>query len=105
MRGRSNNKGLLGAVLIGLGCGLTAAGLALVIPACADWSLNWLDEAFRRSREGMQDAAATLGDAAGRAQERFQHHFGEAAKSARNAASVAAGAVESAARHVREHTS
>lgn len=105
MRNRCSNKGLLGAILIGVGCGITAAGLALVIPACADWSLSWMDEAFRRSREGMQGAAATLGDVAGRAQERFQHHFGEAAKSARNATSVAAGAVESAARHVREHTS
>lgn len=99
-----SSKGVIGAVLIGVGCGFAAAGLALVIPACADWSLGWIDEAFRRGREGMQGAAATIGDVADRAQERFQHHFGEAAKGARNVTAVAAGAVESAARHVRERT-
>lgn len=101
----SSNKGLLGAILIGVGVGLTAAGIALIVPACANWSLGWLEEAVTRSRKGMEGAASTLGDFAGRAQERFQHHFQEATKTARNATSVAAGAVESAARHVREHTS
>ena len=102
---QSSNKGLLGAILIGVGCGFTAAGLALLIPACADWSLGWLDDAFRRSREGVQGAAATLGEVAGRAQEQFTQRFSEAAKGARNVTAVAAGAVESAARHVRERTS
>jgi len=104
MKNKSNN-GLIGAVLIGIGCGLTAAGVALLVPACANWSLGWLGEGIRRSREGVEGAAASLGQFAGRTRHQFQHHFGEAAKTARGATSKAAGAVESAARQVRERTS
>lgn len=100
-----SNKGVIGAVLIGVGVGLTAAGVALLIPACANWSVSLFDQAFRRSRESVEGAAGALGEFAGRAQERFQHHFGEATKRASKATSVAAGAIENAARHVREHTS
>ncbi len=102
---RNSNKGVIGAVLIGIGCTLTAAGLALVIPACASWSAEWLDQVFRRGRDRVGDAASTIGDLAGRAQQQLQHHAGEAAKKARGATAVAAGALESAARHVREQVS
>ncbi|MBV8550749.1 MAG: hypothetical protein JOY54_05570 [Acidobacteriaceae bacterium] len=98
---RSSNHGVLGAVLIGLGCGLTAAGLVLVIPACAKWSLGMMEEAIRRGRESVEEAAATFGQFAGRT----QHRFEEAAKTARSATYKAAGAVESAAHKVREYTS
>ncbi|MBV8071987.1 MAG: hypothetical protein JO270_18910 [Acidobacteriaceae bacterium] len=101
----NSNRGLLGAILIGVGVGLTATGLALVIPACVSWGSGIFEEAFRRGRERVEDAKATFGEFAGRAQERVQHHVEQATKNARNVTSVAAGAVESAARHVREHTS
>lgn len=98
---RNSNRGTLGAILIGIGCGLTTAGLVLVIPACANWSAGLFGDAFQRGRESLENAASSLGDIAGRAQQRF----GDAAKVARNTTAKAAGAVESAARHVREYTS
>jgi hypothetical protein len=100
MRTKSNN-GVIGAILIGAGVGLTAAGLVLIIPACMNWSAGLMEQAVRRGREGFDHATSTLGDFAGRAQTRF----GEAAKAAKSTTSKAAGAVESTARHVREYTS
>lgn len=95
-----STSGWLGAVLIGVGCGLTAAGLTLVIPAAANWSWRRAEEAFDKGRGHLEDAASLFGEVAGRAQQRF----GEAAKTARQTTSKAAGAVETAARHVREFT-
>ncbi len=100
MRNTSKN-GVVGAVLIGVGCGLTVAGLVLVIPACANWSLSLTEQAWRRGRESVENAAASLGEFAGRTQQRFE----DAAKTAKSTTSKAAGAVETAARHVREYTS
>ena len=100
MRSTSKN-GIAGAVLIGVGCGLTVAGLVLVIPACANWSLSLTEQAWRRGRESVENAAASLGEFAGRT----QHRFEEAAKTAKSSTAKAAGVVESAARHVREYTS
>lgn len=93
-------SGWLGAAMIGVGCGLAAAGVALVIPVVANWSLRRAEEYLERGRKSVEGAAAMFGDVAGRA----QHHFGEAAKKARHHTSKAAGAVETAARHVREFT-
>ena len=100
MKSQSNN-GVIGAVMIGAGIGLATAGLMLVVPVCMDWSAGLFDQAIRRGRESVGNAAAAVGDFAGHAQTRF----GEAAKTARGHASRAAGAVETAARHVREYTS
>lgn len=97
----SSKNGVIGAVLIGVGCGLTVAGLVLVVPACANWSLSLTEQAWRRGRDSVENAAASLGEFAGRA----QHRFEEAAKTAKVTTARAAGAVESAARHVREYTS
>ncbi len=100
MRSESNN-GVVGAVLIGVGVGLAAAGVALVVPACMNWSAGMLEQAVRRGKESVGTAAASLGDFAGHAQSRFS----EAAKSAKTTTSRAAGAVETAARNLREYTS
>jgi hypothetical protein len=95
-----SNSGVIGAILIGTGVGLTAAGLVLVIPACLNWSAGIVEQAIRRGRESLDQATTTLGDLAGRAQTRF----GEAAKAAKATTAKAAGAVETGARHVREYT-
>ncbi len=100
MKMKSNNSAT-GAILIGLGVGLTAAGLVLVIPACMNWSAGLVEQAVRKGRESVGSAAASLGDFAGHAQSRF----GEAAKTAKSTTSKAAGTVETAARHIREFTS
>ncbi|MBV8895154.1 MAG: hypothetical protein JO051_01480 [Acidobacteriaceae bacterium] len=100
---KNSGNGLLGAALIGVGLGLTAVGVALVIPACTNWSLGLLDEAVRRGRDtlnsGMETAASVAGNLSGRAQKKFS----EASKTARHHTVKAATAVENAARQVREH--
>jgi hypothetical protein len=97
----TSRTGLIGAALIGLGCGLAAFGAAMVVPACANFSLNLMGQAFQKGRESVESAAASLGELTGRAQHRFQ----EAAKNAKGTTARAAGAVENAARHVREYAS
>jgi hypothetical protein len=97
----NSNQGLLGAVFIGLGCGLAAVGVALVVPACANWSLSLADRALRRGREAVGSAADTFAEVAGSASQ----HFDAAAKAARVTTVKAAGAVESVARQVREYAS
>ena len=94
-------SGIIGATLIGVGCGLTAMGIALVIPACSAWSLGFIEQALRKSREGAGNAAEFLGDIAGRTHQ----HFSQAAKTAKSTTSKAAGVVENAARQVRQYTS
>jgi hypothetical protein len=98
---RTGNSGLIGAALIGVGCGLTAIGVALVVPACASWSLGFAEQAIKKGKEGAANVAETLGDIAGKA----QHHFGEAAKTAKTHTAKAAGVVEDAARSLREYAS
>ena len=101
----TSRTGLIGAVLIGLGCGLTMVGIAMVVPACTNWSLGVMEEAVRRGRDslssGMESAASLAGHVKGRAQKRFD----EASKAAREKTAKAAGAVETAARRVREQAS
>ena len=94
-----SHSGWTGAILIGIGCGLAATGIVLVIPAIANWSLRRAEEVFELGRNHLEGAAALVGEVAGRA----QHHFGEAAKAAKQTTSKAAGVVENAARHVRQH--
>ncbi|HMF77646.1 MAG TPA: hypothetical protein VK604_18465 [Bryobacteraceae bacterium] len=101
MRRSSTNSGIIGATLIGLGCGLTAVGIAMVIPACAGWSLGFLDQAVKKGREGAGTAAEIFGDVAGKA----HHHFNEASKTAKATAAKAAGAVEDVARQARQYAS
>ncbi len=102
MRMRQNsNAGIIGASLIGLGCGLTAIGIALVIPACASWSAGFLDQAVKRGRESAGAAAEVFGEVAGKA----HHHFNEAHKVTKATAAKAAGVVEDFAHQVREYAS
>ncbi len=98
---KKSNSGLIGAALIGVGCGLTAIGIALVVPACANWSLSFAENAIKKGREGMGNAAGFLGEVAGTA----KHHFGEATKTAKIHTSRAAEVVEHAARSVKEYAS
>jgi hypothetical protein len=76
-------------------------GIALVIPACSTWTLGFLEQALRKGREGAGNAAEMIGDLSGRA----HYHFAEATKTAKATTSKAAGAVENAARQVRQYTS
>ncbi len=104
MKNNSNN-GLIGAALIGLGCGLTAVGIALVIPACTNWSLGLMEQAIKKGREGLSSGVETAASLAGQISGMAHRKFGDASKSAREKTAQAAGAVETAARRVREHAS
>lgn len=104
MKSKSNN-GLIGAALIGIGCGLTAVGIAMVIPACTSWSLGFVEQAVRKGKEGISSGVETAASLAGQMSGKAQKRFEEASKIARERTARAAGAVESAARHVREHAS
>jgi hypothetical protein len=96
---RDARAGVMGAILIGVGCGLAAAGVALLVPVIADWWMSGAERALKKGRKHVESAATVLGEVAGRAQQKF----GEAAKTARETTGKAAGAVETAARHVRKY--
>jgi hypothetical protein len=102
---RISNSGLVGAALIGVGIGVAAVGVALVIPAFSDWSMDALDRAVKKGRENIASGAETAANFAAQIAARAQQTFSEAAKSARQTTARAAGAVEQAARSVREYAS
>lgn len=102
---RISNSGLLGAALIGFGLGITAMGVALVVPAFTDWSMNTLERAVQKGRDNLAASAETAANFAGQIASRAQQTFSEAAKTARQTTARAAGAVENAARNVREYAS
>ena len=104
MKGDSRN-GMIGAALIGIGCGLTAVGVAMVIPIWTKWSLGVVQEATKKWRETVSSGVETAASFAGQVTGRAQRKFGEASKTARERTAKAAGAVETAARRVREYTS
>lgn len=104
MRNDSRN-GLIGAALIGVGCGLTAVGVAMVIPACTNFTLTLMEQASKKWRESFSSGVGTAASLAGHITGTAQRKFGEASKTAREKTSKAAGAVEHAARRVREQTS
>jgi hypothetical protein len=66
-----------------------------------NWSAGLFEQALRQGRESVGNAAASLGEFAGRTQARF----GEAAKTAKGTTARAAEVVENAARNVRQHVS
>ncbi len=101
----NTNNGLVGAALIGLGCGLTAVGIALVIPACTNWSLGLIEQAMKKGKEGISSGVGSAASLAGQISGMAQKKFDEASKTARDRTAKAAEAVETAARHVREYAS
>jgi hypothetical protein len=74
---------LIGLGLVGVGCALALIGVAVAVPAGAVWAREWLQSAFHKGKEGVmsgvQSAAATVGEVAGKAQQKFD----EAARAAR----------------------
>lgn len=102
---RISNSGLLGAGMIGLGLGITAVGVALIVPAFTDWSMNALERAVQKGRDNLAASTETMANFAGQIASRAQQTFNDAAKTARHTTAKAAGAVEGAAHRVREYTS
>lgn len=100
---RNPGSGVWGAVLIGAGVGLAVVGVSMLVPACTNWAMDAMDEAVRRGRDtissGVESAASLAGNISGVAQRKFT----EASKTARGHAAKAAGAVEHAARQVRQY--
>ena len=102
---KSSNNGLVGAALIGVGFGLTAVGIAMVIPACTNWTLGLVDQAVKKGKETMNSGVETAASLAGQLHGVAYRKFEDASKTARQTTAKAAGAVESAARQVREYAS
>ncbi len=101
----NTSNGWVGAALIGVGCGLTAVGIAMVIPACTNWSLALMDEVVRRGKEGINSGVESAANLAGQIHGIAHKKFDEASKTARGKTAKAAEAVENAARSVREYAS
>lgn len=97
-------NGILGAALIGIGLGVTAVGIAMVVPACTNWSLGLFDEAVRRGRDTLHSSVETAASLAGNISGAAQRKFAEASQGARERTAKAADMVENAARYVREQT-
>ncbi len=101
----NTNSGLIGAALIGLGCGLTAAGIALVIPVYTRWSLGLVDQYVKKGKDSLSSGVGSAASLAGQMHGMAYKKFDEASKTARGRTAKAAEAVENAARHVREYAS
>jgi len=99
---KHSRNGVLGLVLVGLGAGVAAAGVALVVPVCTSWSRSKLRDVYQRGKEGMASGFETAAGALGEMASRAQQPLGEAAKAAKQTTAIAAGAIESAAHYVRE---
>lgn len=99
---KQSRNGVFGLALIGFGAGLTAAGLALVVPVCATWSRSKVREAYRKGKDRMMSGFETATDALGEMANKAQQPLGDAAKAAKQTAAIAAGAVESAAHYIKE---
>ncbi len=101
----NSKNGLVGAALIGVGFGLAAVGMAMVVPVCTNWSLGLMSDAVRKGRESLNSGVETAASVAGQISGVAQRKFGEASRTAREKTAKAAGAVEGAARRVREQAS
>ena len=101
----STNNGLIGAGLIGLGCGLTAVGIALVVPACTNWSLGLMEQVVKKGKEGLNSSVESAANLAGQIHGKASKKFDEASKTVRSTTAKAAGTVETAARNLREYAS
>jgi len=99
---KQSRNGVFGLVLIGLGAGLTAAGIAIVVPVCTTWSRIKMREAYRKGKEGLLSGFETAADAFGEVASKAQQPLGEAAKAAKQTTAIAAGAIESAAHYIKE---
>lgn len=102
MKEANVKNGVVGLAMLGVGVGLAAVGVCLVVPVCVAWSREKLQELYEKGREGMisgiESAAETLGEVATKAEKPLS----EAAKAAKQTTAIAAGAIESAAHYVKE---
>jgi hypothetical protein len=99
---KQSRNGLFGLILVGLGTGFAAAGVALMVPFCTNWSRSKLRDAYRKGREGVLSGFESAADAIGEMASKAQQPLGEAAKAAKQTTAIAAGAIESAAHYVKE---
>ncbi|HEX4210087.1 MAG TPA: hypothetical protein VHY56_06835 [Candidatus Binataceae bacterium] len=99
---KKSNNGLVGVVLVGVGAGLAAAGVALLTPVCISWSRKQMQNVFERGKEGVRSGFESVSDKLTDVANRAQHPLGEAAKAAKQGTAIAAGAIETAAHYVKE---
>lgn len=92
----------VGFTMLAAGVSLSVAGLTLLAPVCYELSRSIAETAFRRGKRsllvGIDEASVKLKQVADAA----HGPLTDAANAARHTTAVAAGALEAAARHVRE---
>ncbi len=99
---KKSSNAAVGVVLVGVGAGLAAAGVALLTPVCLSWSKKQLTNAFERGKEGVRSGFETVSGKLTDVANRAQNPLSEAAKAAKQGTAIAAGAIESAAHYVKE---
>ena len=97
------NNGVVGLVLVGLGLGVTVAGVALVVPVCAAWSRTKWQHAFDKGKKSLASGFDAAFEKVNEMASKAQEPLNGAAKAARHGTAVAAGAIESAAHYIKEH--
>jgi hypothetical protein len=65
-----------GASMVAAGIGLSVAGVALMAPAVAEWTINAVQKGTERLRPRLESASRTVGTVAGT----LQRSFGEATR-------------------------
>ena len=99
---RETRNSVIGLTLMGLGAGLAAAGMALVLPACTAWSRARVADIYRKGRESVLSSLESAAEAFGQVTAKAQPPLEEAARAARQTTAIAAGAIESAAHYIKE---
>lgn len=99
---KDQKNAALGFTLVALGAGLSAAGLAVLAPVGYAWSRALAETAYRRGKKNVLVSIDGATERLRQVAEAAQGPLSDAAKAARHTTVVAAGAVEAAARHVRE---
>lgn len=92
----------LGAVLVGLGTGIAAFGAVLVVPALMSRASSTFAGVSDKLKDSVRSGLHSASDVFNEVASRSQVPIGEAAKAMKHTTAVAAGAIESAARHIRE---
>ncbi len=95
-------NGVYGLILLGLGAGMAAAGVALMVPVCTSWSRSKALQAYNKGKQGVLSGLESAADRLSEVASRAQQPLGEAAKAAKQTTAIAAGAIESAAHYIKE---
>ena len=99
---KQSRNGVYGLVLLGLGAGIAAAGVALMVPVCTSWSRAKALHVYNKGKDGVLSGIGSAADRLSDMASRAQQPLGEAAKAVKQTTAIAAGAIETAAHYIKE---